>query len=157
MWGGVGLVLRLLVGGGWRVAGALKLPDPAASVRAVLAYDLLPESIVPTVGHVLPLAEIVIGACLVVGLFTRWSALPSGLLFLVFIIGIDSAWQRGLQIDCGCFGGGGHIADAKSTSPLEISSEERRVGHEGVHTVNTCGSQYTFNNNDIQTLKDDLQ
>src|SRR3546814_16558028 len=123
MWGGVGLVLRLLVGGGWRVAGALKLPDPAASVRAVLAYDLLPESIVPTVGNVLPLAEIVIGACLVVGLFTRWSALLSGLLFLVFIIGIASAWQRGLKIDCGCFGGGGQIAVATSVYPLQIARD----------------------------------
>ncbi|HEY9562243.1 MAG TPA: MauE/DoxX family redox-associated membrane protein [Nocardioides sp.] len=119
----MGLVLRLLVGGVWIVAGALKLPDPAASVRAVRAYDLLPESIVPTVGHVLPLAEIVIGACLVVGLFTRWSALLSGLLFLVFIIGIASAWQRGLQIDCGCFGGGGQIADATSKYPLEIARD----------------------------------
>jgi uncharacterized membrane protein YphA (DoxX/SURF4 family) len=123
MWGWVGLVLRLVVGGVWIVAGALKLPDPAASVRAVRAYDLLPESIVPAVGHVLPLAEIVIGACLVVGLFTRWSALLSGLLFLVFIIGIASAWQRGLQIDCGCFGGGGQIADATSKYPLEIARD----------------------------------
>ena len=45
------LAARLLVGGVWVVAGALKLPDPAASVRAVRAYDLLPEAIVPTVGH----------------------------------------------------------------------------------------------------------
>ncbi|NYG58331.1 putative membrane protein YphA (DoxX/SURF4 family) [Nocardioides daedukensis] len=123
MWGWAGLIIRLVVGGVWIVAGALKLPDPAASVRAVRAYDLLPESIVPTVGHVLPLVEIVIGACLVVGLFTRWSAVLSGLLFVVFIIGIASAWQRGLQIDCGCFGGGGQIADATSKYPLEIARD----------------------------------
>src|SRR3546814_17626372 len=126
MWGWVGLVLRLLVGGVWIVAGALKLPDPAASVRAVRAYDLLPESIVPTVGHVLPLAEIVIGACLVVGLFTRWSALLSGLLFLVFIIGIASAWPRGLQIACGCLCGGGQGGAATSKYPL--TQNGRRAG-----------------------------
>ena len=33
-----GLVARLVTGGVWLVAGALKLPDPAASVRAVRAY-----------------------------------------------------------------------------------------------------------------------
>ena len=51
-----------MVGGVWIVAGALKLPDPAASVRAVRAYDLLPESVVPTVGHLLPVLEVVVGS-----------------------------------------------------------------------------------------------
>ena len=39
---GVGLLARMLVGGVWVVAGALKLPDPNENVRAVRAYDLLP-------------------------------------------------------------------------------------------------------------------
>src|SRR3546814_3040563 len=69
------------------------------------------------------LEYIVIGAFLGVVRFTLWSALLSGLLFLVFIIGIASAWQRGLQIDCGCFGGGGQIADATSKYPLEIARD----------------------------------
>ena len=46
----IGLAARLVTGGVWIVAGLLKLPDPAESVRAVRAYDLLPESVVPTVG-----------------------------------------------------------------------------------------------------------
>ena len=33
---------------------------------------------------------------------------------LAFIIGIISAWARGLSIDCGCFGGGGTIDAAKT-------------------------------------------
>src|SRR4051794_13609155 len=49
IWRWAGLVARLVVGGVWIAAGWLKLPDPAESVRAVRAYDLLPESIVPTV------------------------------------------------------------------------------------------------------------
>ncbi len=66
----IGLVARLVTGGVWLVAGALKLPDPAASVRAVRAYDLLPESVVPLVGHTLPVLEVVVGLCLVLGLLT---------------------------------------------------------------------------------------
>jgi hypothetical protein len=31
-------------------------------------------------------------------------------LMVVFLVGIVSAWARGLQIDCGCFGGGGQVA-----------------------------------------------
>ena len=114
----MGLVARLVTGGVWIVAGALKLPDPAASVRAVRAYDLLPEAIVPTVGHLLPVLEVVIGVCLVLGLLTRAAALISALLFLAFIVGIASAWARGLQIECGCFGGGGTSADAIRRLPV---------------------------------------
>ena len=36
---------------------------------------------------------------------------------LVFLVGIISAWARGLTIDCGCFGGGGAIAAAQTHVP----------------------------------------
>jgi len=118
-----GLVARLLVGGVWIAAGLAKLPDPSGSVRAVRAYDLLPESVVPMVGHTLPILEIVVGACLVLGLLTRAMSLVSALMFLAFVVGISAAWVRGLQIDCGCFGGGGFDADATSKYPWEIARD----------------------------------
>jgi hypothetical protein len=34
----------------------------------------------------------------------------------VFIVGISSAWARGLRIDCGCFGGGGELETGRSTN-----------------------------------------
>jgi uncharacterized membrane protein YphA (DoxX/SURF4 family) len=119
----IGLVARLVTGGVWIVAGLLKLPDPAESVRAVRAYGLLPESVVPNVGHVLPLVEVVVGLCLVLGLLTRSMAVVSALLFVAFIVGISSAWARGLEIDCGCFGGGGQVAGASSKYPAEIARD----------------------------------
>ena len=119
----IGLAARLVVGGVWIVAGALKLPDPAASVRAVRAYDLLPEAVVPTVGHLLPVLEVVVGVCLVLGMLTRVMAVVSALLFVAFIIGIAAAWARGLQIECGCFGGGGYDANAAGDYPWEIARD----------------------------------
>lgn len=118
-----GLLARLITGGVWLVAGALKFADPAGAVRAVRAYELLPESVVPLVGHALPAVEMVIGLALILGIFTRWAAVLSGLLFLAFIIGIASAWSRGLQIDCGCFGGGGFDAKATDKYPWEIARD----------------------------------
>ncbi len=118
-----GLVARLLTGGVWIVAGALKLPHPADSVRAVRAYDLLPEAVVPAVGHLLPVVEVVIGLCLVLGVLVRGTSVVSALLFVAFIIGIASAWARGLSIDCGCFGGGGEIPDAAAKYPGEIARD----------------------------------
>ena len=119
----IGLVARVVTGGVWIVAGALKLPDPAGSVRAVRAYELLPEAMVPTVGYLLPALEVAVGVLLVLGLLTRAAAAASGLLFVAFVVGIASAWARGLQIDCGCFGGGGFEAGADEEYPWEIARD----------------------------------
>ncbi len=119
----MGLLARLVVGGVWIVAGALKLPDPAQSVNAVRAYQLLPGELVQPVGQLLPVIEIVIGLCLVLGLLTRWAALGSAILFVLFIIGIASAWARGITIDCGCFGGGGYDPNATDKYPWEIARD----------------------------------
>jgi uncharacterized membrane protein YphA (DoxX/SURF4 family) len=121
--GWIGLAARLVVGGVWIVAGLLKLPDLQSSVRAVRAYQLLPEAIVPAVGYALPIVEVAVGILLVVGLLVRASAVVSAVLFLAFIIGISSAWARGLQIDCGCFGGGGYDANATDKYPWEIARD----------------------------------
>jgi uncharacterized membrane protein YphA (DoxX/SURF4 family) len=118
-----GTLARLVTGGVWLAAGLLKVGDGAASVRAVRAYDLLPEAVVPTVGHALPAIEIVIGLALVAGALTRAAAIASSLLFIAFIIGISSAWARGLQIECGCFGGGGFDANAADKYPGEIARD----------------------------------
>jgi uncharacterized membrane protein YphA (DoxX/SURF4 family) len=119
----VGLAARVVTGGVWVIAGALKLPDPAASVRAVRAYDLLPEVVVPTVGHLLPVVEVAVGLLLLVGLLTRPAAVVSSVLFVAFVVGIAAAWARGLSIDCGCFGGGGFDADAREKYPWEIARD----------------------------------
>ena len=121
--GWLGLLARLVIGGVWIVAGAVKLPDPAQSVDAVRAYQLLPASLVEPIGQLLPVVEIVVGATLVLGLLTRGSAVVSALLFVAFIIGIASVWARGMTIDCGCFGGGGYDPDAASKYPWEIARD----------------------------------
>jgi len=110
----VGLLARLVLGVTLIVAGWLKVTSPVASARAVRAYQILPYDLAGYVGYALPVVEILVGLLLVAGLFTRASAAVGGLLMLAFIIGIISAWARGLAIDCGCFGGGGTIAASQT-------------------------------------------
>lgn len=119
----VGLIARLVVGGVWLWAGLLKLPHPEESVTAVRAYQLLSPSLADGVGRVLPMLEVVVGACLVVGLLTRGVGVVSALLQLAFIIGIASVWSRGISINCGCFGDGGYDPDAFSKYPWEIARD----------------------------------
>jgi hypothetical protein len=47
----------------------------------------------------------------------------SALLFVAFIVGIASVWARGIEIDCGCFGGGGYDPDAAASYPWEIARD----------------------------------
>ena len=113
----LGLLARLILGIVLIVAGGLKVTSPLVSARAVRAFQILPYDFAGYVGYALPVVEILIGLLLVAGLFTRLSAAVGGLLMVAFIIGISSAWIRGLSIDCGCFGGGGTVA-ARQTQYL---------------------------------------
>ena len=67
----IGTLARLALGGVFLVAGALKVGDPDASVRAVQAYRLLPTDVAEVVGYVLPAVEIGLGLLLLLGLMTR--------------------------------------------------------------------------------------
>ncbi|KGN38818.1 MauE/DoxX family redox-associated membrane protein [Knoellia subterranea] len=114
---GLGLIARLVLGAVFLVAGGLKVTTPEALAKATQAYQVLPHDLAAYVGYALPTIEIVLGLLLVLGLFTRISAAITSLLLVAFIIGIAQAWERGLTIDCGCFGGGGAVS-AEDTSYL---------------------------------------
>jgi uncharacterized membrane protein YphA (DoxX/SURF4 family) len=119
----IGLVARLIVGVVDLWAGLVKFPDPAGNVRQVRAFDILPEAIVPTVGHALPTVEIIIGVALILGLLTRVFAVIGALFLVAFIIGIASAWARGLEINCGCFGSHGVPADPHRQYAVDIARD----------------------------------
>lgn len=112
-WGWFVTLARLVVGGVWIGAGYTKIIDVGASVRAVRAYQLLPEAVVPALGATLPVVEILLGVLMVLGAFVRVAAVASAVLMAAFVVGIASAWARGLRIDCGCFGSGGVLAEGQ--------------------------------------------
>lgn len=115
---------RLFLGGIWIWAGSSKVADLAESVRAVRAYRLLPEPLVPLVGAGLPMIEIALGVLLIAGIGGRTAAIVSSILLAVFVAGIASVWARGLRIDCGCFGGGGELTAGRRPSyGLELSRD----------------------------------
>ena len=119
----IGLLARLVLGAVVLVAGALKVGHPETSARSVRAYQLLPFDAAGYVGYALPVLEIAVGVLLVLGLFTRVNAVIAGLLMAAFVVGIASAWARGLSIDCGCFGHGGTIAASQTQYPQEIARD----------------------------------
>lgn len=108
------LVSRLILGGVFLYAGATKALDAGALAASIRSYALgLPEWFVTLAAHGLPLLEILLGLYLVAGLFTRPAALATGGLMVLFLAALAQGAARGLQIDCGCFGG--EAADSNLT------------------------------------------
>lgn len=103
----VSAAARLGLAAVWLISGWIKFSDPTQTVVAVRAYQLLPADLVRPVAAVLPMVELVLGLLLLAGLAVRPAAVASGVVLVVLIGAIVSAWTRGLSIDCGCFGGGG--------------------------------------------------
>lgn len=119
----VSLVGRLVLGGTLLIAGVLKVSHPYTSTAAVRAYRLLPNSLANLIGYILPWVEIGLALSLILGLGVRFSAAFAGVLMTAFIIGVGSAWARGLTIDCGCFGGGGQVAAGATKYWQEIARD----------------------------------
>ncbi len=115
-----GLIARLILGGVLFAAGYLKVGTLDKSQMAVRAYELLPISVANFFGLVLPFFEIAIGLLLILGAGTRISAALGGFTMVIFIIAISQAWARGLNIDCGCFGGGGAVEPGQTRYLQEI-------------------------------------
>ena len=120
------IFLGTAVGAIFFYAGLLKHLAPYQFAEAILAYNLIPMSLVGFVAAVLPMVELTAGFFLVLGnlieLLGRMAlslGFPGGALLMggikrrsclmliaalamVFIIVLAVTWARGLKIDCGC-------------------------------------------------------
>jgi len=99
-------ILRLLVGGIFLLAGALKASDPAAFLKAIENYQIVPHSLAVATAFYLPWLEIFTGSALILRCWRRGALVLIGGMTLVFFFALLSAWVRDLEIACGCFGEG---------------------------------------------------
>ena len=97
-------ILPVILGGIFVCAGILKIMDPIAFYHSVVLYHLVDDDFSWDLAHYLPWLEITAGIGLI-GRFSRLSAaLVLAVLLLIFMGAVGSAWARGLNIKCGCFG-----------------------------------------------------
>jgi uncharacterized membrane protein YphA (DoxX/SURF4 family) len=120
---GIGTLARLGLSAVWLISGAIKVSDLNQTYVAVQAYDLLPAGMVSAIAGAVPFLELALGVLLLVGLGTRLTAVVSAVVLLAFIGAVAQAWARGLTIDCGCFGGGGQVAEGDTRYPQEIARD----------------------------------
>jgi len=96
--------MRMIVGGVFLIAGALKLKDPEVFSISVQAYRLVPFGVAAALATYLPWLEVVAGGALLAGWRMAGAAASIALMSVVFMGAIGSAWVRGLDIACGCLG-----------------------------------------------------
>jgi len=95
-------VLEVVLGGLFVYAGLQKYLHAYEFAEAVLAYQLLPGSLVGVTAAALPWVEITAGLGLVVGLKRRSCLIILAWLLAGFLVVIFITMARGLNIDCGC-------------------------------------------------------
>ena len=100
----LGLITRLLVGGTLVFSGVMKLPLHSQFVDIVNSYHLLPVTLGAAYALVLPWAEFVFGAYLILGILVRPIASICVLMGISFMVANVTAISRGEEYCTSCFG-----------------------------------------------------
>lgn len=98
------LLFRVVLGGLFIYAGVVKVGNPLDFAQDIRNYRLVGQSLSFIAAVVLPWLEILAGAFLIAGIWTRGAALVITGLLVFFIVLTLVTMARGLDIDCGCFG-----------------------------------------------------
>lgn len=102
---GVPAVARIVLGGLLILAGYIKLGNGDFAYDSVKAFQLgLGDAMLQELARVVPWAELITGALLVLGLWARGAALMAVVMMLAYMAAIVSVMSRGMTVRCGCFG-----------------------------------------------------
>jgi uncharacterized membrane protein YphA (DoxX/SURF4 family) len=100
------LVLRVAVGALFIWAGGAKIGHADVFAAQIAAFRIVPHALIAPLALLLPFFEVLLGGYLVVGLYTRVTAVIAAVQLAIFATAIGSAVMRGLSLSCGCFGPG---------------------------------------------------
>lgn len=99
-----GFLAQLLFGALFLWSGFLKVLDPLSFADAVRNFRIVGDPYAVLLAMWIPWVEIVAGVAV---MFDRWKQAGATILvgaLLSFTAAVISAWVRGLDISCGCFG-----------------------------------------------------
>lgn len=105
-WTLIRLLVRIALGAVFVAAAAPKILRPDEFADSINNYHILPYFLINLSAIALPWVELLFGLFLIFGFRVKAASLATTLLLLVFLAAIISAWARGINISCGCFGTG---------------------------------------------------
>ena len=86
------------------IAAALpKITDPPSFAHMIYNYRILPAGLINISALVMPWVELVIGLCLILGVWVKPARWIVAAMLVVFMVAITINLVRGNAIDCGCF------------------------------------------------------
>jgi len=97
------LLSRLILGLIFIDASIDKIIDPSAFSDIIDNYHVTPLILNNLIALVIPWIELIIGICLITGIFLDGAVLISFVLLILFIFMISQALLRGIDLNCGCF------------------------------------------------------
>ena len=100
---GFALVVRLGLGCMFLYSSLPKIHQPYDFLSNVYNFELVGPKLGMLTAMVLPWAELLVGVCLIGGIFVGGALLVSIAMGAMFSFVIGSALYRGLNISCGCF------------------------------------------------------
>ncbi len=96
---------RVALGGLLLYAASTKIPDMQAFAAEMANYRAFPAPAIPLLGSWVVGLELLGGLSLIMGVAARGAAVVVSGLLLIFIAGLSQALLRGIDLQCGCFGG----------------------------------------------------
>lgn len=98
------LLARLAIVAAFLLAALPKIQDPVGFAEAIEGFRVVGGGFAIWIALILPWLELVTGFGLLIPQIRRASAIIISILLVMFIGLHASAWMRGLDINCGCFG-----------------------------------------------------
>jgi len=103
----VNVLLRVGLGGLFLASSLAKIRQPYDFLSNVYGYELAGPKLGMLAAMVLPWLELILGVCLIGGIFVGGALLFCFILTCFFTFVQASALHRGLSISCGCFNASG--------------------------------------------------
>lgn len=88
----------------WAAGNKLFVSGVEVFVKDVANFRIVGEPWDAVIAYTLPWLELLVGLCLILNMQIRGAALLATLMTLVFLVAVISAWTRGIDLHCGCFG-----------------------------------------------------
>ena len=106
-------LFRLILGGVFIWAGIIKITNPLGFAQDIANYLIFPQSLSFFLALFLPWIEVICGVFVITGLFLRSSSAFLSCILAGFLVLIIVTLIRGINVECGCFGGLGRQVDYK--------------------------------------------
>ena len=105
------MVMRMALGALFVWTGWVKTRDPNGFLFSIRSFQILDDPWAAWVAMGLPWLEVAAGAALIIGLCIEGGLVVIAGMLAVFLWAIIHSWQRGLDLNCGCFGGDAATSD----------------------------------------------